>query len=322
MHSVIKAIIVTLTLLYSQLLFSQNKSNDYYSSQISVAGMQRSLSFIANEMTKGRLTGTPGSLITASYIRDQFSRLGLIPFYSRTFTQSFKVDSLVTGRNIIGVLTAQYYTDQYIVISAHYDHLGIIGGKIYNGADDNASGVTSLLTIANLFAKMKGDKEGPRKNIIFALFDAKESSMAGSEYFISHLPVNRSQISININIDQIGCTFAPPGENKNYLLYVADKKIRSSVKRELDIIKRFYLPEMDIDHTFYNSPAFYDLFLKTSDHNSFSRAGIPAMLFTSGIHMHTYKPTDVHYFIDYEILKERTKLIFLFADRFMKMPAQ
>ncbi|MDZ4059111.1 MAG: M28 family peptidase, partial [Bacteroidales bacterium] len=79
--------------------------------------------------------------------------MGMIPFYSSTFTQSFPVNNLstsekITGRNIIGVIPSLYYTDEYILISVHYDHLGIIGGRVYNGADDNASGVSALLSIA------------------------------------------------------------------------------------------------------------------------------------------------------------------------------
>ena len=83
----------------------------------------------------------------------------MIPFYSQTFTQSFKLpegeDGAKFGRNVIGVIPSLYYTDEYILITAHYDHLGILGGRIYNGADDNASGVASLLTIASLFSEMR-----------------------------------------------------------------------------------------------------------------------------------------------------------------------
>lgn len=319
MHKLIKAIIVIWLLSGFTALSAQNKTPESYTNYISAEYLQNTLSFIANDLTKGRQTGTPGALITASFLRGEFERLGLSPFYHQTFTQSFRIDSSQTGRNIIGVLPAQYYTDQYIVISAHYDHLGIIGGQIYNGADDNASGVTSLLAIADMFVRMRAERNGPRKNIIFALFDAKESSMAGSEYFVATLPIKKSQIRLNINIDQIGCTFAPPGENNNYLLYVADSKVRANIRKDLDMVRRFYVPDLEIDHTFYGSSGFYELFLRTSDHYSFSRAGIPSVLFTSGIHMHTYKPTDVHFFIDYPALIERTKLIFLFADRYMRM---
>ena len=288
-----------------------------YTTRISADKLKSSLSFISDDLTKGRAAGTPGSLIVTSYLRSEFERLGMIPFYSHTFTQSFKLpegeDGAKYGRNVIGVIPSLYYTDEYILITAHYDHLGILGGRIYNGADDNASGVASLLTIASLFSEMRIRREGPRKNIIFALFDAKEVDLAGSTYFTRHLPVPVSKIGYAINIDQIGCTFAPPGKFDDYILYVADSKIRPMVRKMLEDYKNRYGVVMDINHTFYGSEAFYDVFLKTSDNYNLTKAGIPSMMFTSGIHMHTYKHTDDHFFINYPVLYERIKLMFLFT---------
>ncbi|MEA4867440.1 MAG: M28 family peptidase [Bacteroidia bacterium] len=281
--------------------------------------IKSTLSFVSDDLTKGRLTGTPGNMIVSSFLRDKLSSLGMIPFYSSTFTQSFPVQGGETiGRNVVGVLPSIYYSPKYIIISAHYDHLGILGGRIYNGADDNASGVTALLTIAEWFSNMRQQREGPRINIVFALFDAKESSLAGSEYFAKHLKVPVSDIIMNINLDQLGCTFAPPGNNENYILYVADKRIRSDIKRKLNINNGFYNLGMDIDHTFYGSNAFYEIFFKTSDQFNLSQKGIPSIMFTSGIHMHTYKPTDEHYFINYPVFINRIKLIYHLIEDFAK----
>lgn len=291
-----------------------------YSSRPDSAKIESTLSFISNNLTKGRLTGTSGNLIVSSFLRDKIASMGMIPFYSTTFSQSFKVpgDSVI-GRNIIGVLPSLYYTDKYIIVSAHYDHLGMLGGKIYNGADDNASGVTALLTIAQWFSQMRYNREGPRVNIIFALFDAKESSLAGSEYFANNLKIPVSNIKYNINLDQIGCTFAPPGDKENYLLYVADSRIKRQIRSKLELLNKFHNLEMDIDHSFYGSPAFYEVFFKTGDHYNLSKAGIPSILFTSGVHMHTYKPTDEYYFINYPVLINRIRLIYLLTHELTTM---
>ncbi|OFX80924.1 MAG: hypothetical protein CVU10_02580 [Bacteroidetes bacterium HGW-Bacteroidetes-5] len=311
MHYIRTVIFVFTLLLSSVISNAQSAELTKLTSTISSVKMQSQLSFLSNDLTKGRASGTPGNLIVSSFLREEFSRLGMIPFYSTTFTQSFTIpESSVIGRNIIGVIPSLYYTDQYILISAHYDHLGIIGGNIYNGADDNASGVTALLTIADLFSKMRELRQGPRKNIIFALFDAKESNLEGSNHFSKNLPVKSSKISHCLNIDQVGCTFAPPGKSDNYLLYVADSKIRGDIRKRMDDVKRQYGMDIEIDHSFYNSPAFYEIFLRTSDQYNTTAAGIPSVMFTSGIHMHTYKPTDEHYFINYPVLAERTKLLF------------
>ncbi len=289
-----------------------------YSSNPDSIKIESTLSFISNDLTKGRLTGTPGNLIVSSFLRNKLTQMEMNPFNSRTFTQSFRVpgDSII-GRNIIGVLPALYYSDNYIVISAHYDHLGILAGNIYNGADDNASGVTAALAIAEWFYQMRINREGPRINIIFAFFDAKESSLAGSEYFAKHLKIPASKIKYNLNLDQIGCTFAPPGNQENYLLYVADASIKNDIRQKLDRLNKFHNLKIDIDHSFYGSSVFYDVFLKTGDQHNLSKLGIPSILFTSGVHMHTYKPTDEYYFINYPVLINRIKLIYLLAQELL-----
>jgi Zn-dependent M28 family amino/carboxypeptidase len=290
---------------------------------VDTSEIKSTLSYIAHDLTRGRVTGSNGNMIVRTYLVQRLKEMGIQPFHSKSYTQSFRVaestylqDSVV-GRNVVGVLPSLYYSDKYIVISAHYDHLGILGGRIYNGADDNASGVTSLLKIAEWFSHMRYNREGPRANIIFALFDAKESNMAGSRHFVDNLPVPSSSIKFNINIDQIGCTFSPPGESDNYILYVADKSLREAARRKLDFVNYLNSLDIDIDHTFYNSPSFYELFFRTSDQYNLSQAGIPSIMFTSGIHMHTYKPTDEHYFINYKVLINRTKLIFEFIKELM-----
>ena len=315
MHIITSIIIVLLITFSSDKISAQTADLQKYSSVIDTLKVKNKLSFISDDLTRGRLTGTPGSTIVSSYLRKEYERMGLTPFFSETYTQSFPVPGgSIIGRNIIGVIPSLYYSDEYIIISAHYDHLGMLGGRVYNGADDNASGVTALLTIAEMFSQMRLLREGPRKNIVFALYDAKESSMAGSEYFAANLPISRNRITYNINIDQIGNTFAPPGDNLNYILYVASPSIRSDLARRLTNINRFLGLNMQIDHTFYNSPAFYDIFFRTSDQYSLAKRGVSSIMFTSGIHMHTYKPTDVHYFINYPVFINRIRLIFYLAD--------
>jgi len=266
------------------------------------------ITFMANDETYGRATGGAGNQLAASMIRGEFEKYGLIPFFHRTYTQSFKTNATI-GRNIIAVVQAQYYSEQYIVVSAHYDHLGILGGKIYNGADDNASGVAALLNLARVFSEMRANKEGPRKNIIFAAFDAKENNMAGSESFVGNLPIPAKNIICNINIDQLGSIFAPPAADTNYVLIVGANKYKD-FKRKIEAADKNGSAHLDINYDFYGSSEFADIFYKSSDQFSFVKKNIPSLLVTSGIHMHTYKPTDDFYFINYPVLTNRTRLIF------------
>ncbi len=306
------SIILLFLITFTQYAFSQN--SDKYASGIDRNVLEEYVTYLSDDLTLGRGIGTSGHSISGTMIREEFEKWGLIPFYDQSITQSFyknirDLKDSVIGRNIIGVVQAQQYSDQYIVVSAHYDHLGVLGGRIYNGADDNASGVAALLNIARQFSLMRAAKEGPRINIVFAAFDGKESNMAGSEYFMNSLPIPKKNILCNINIDQIGTIFAPPRADTNYVL-VLGANTNKDLKRKIDAVNRFYNLNIDVDYSFYGSPAFADLFYKSSDQHSFVKKGIPSLLFTSGIHMHTYKPTDDYYFINWQVLENRTKLIF------------
>jgi len=267
------------------------------------------LSFFADDRMEGRASNGKGALLTISLVNNLFAKWDLIPFYNSSYVQTFKMDTL-TGRNIAGVILANGYSEEYIVVSAHYDHLGVMNGNIYNGADDNASGVTAVMTLANLFSRLKTSSVHLRKNIIFLLLDGKEHNLAGSEDFLKRLPVPVKKIVCNINIDQIGTTFAPPGTNEKYMLVLGERKNRHIITTKLDAANRFYETGFDLDYSFYKSPSFAELFFRSSDQYSFAKKGIPSVLVTSGIHMHTYKTTDDHYFINYPVLAERTRLLF------------
>jgi len=289
-------------------LFAQSQDLKKYTKSIDLIYMKDVLTYLSDDTLEGRGTSTIGQLIAGTMIAREFERNGMIPFYHRTFTQSFQKDTLIV-RNIIGVVRARYYSEKYIVVSAHYDHLGILGGKIYNGADDNASGVAMMMTLAKLFSDMRAAGDGVYTNIIFAAFDGKEHNMVGSDAFVKKLPISKNNIICNINIDQIGTIFAPPTVDTNYVLVLGTKSNRG-YKKIVESANINSGSNLSINYNYYGSPDFADIFYKASDQYSFIKAGIPALVFTSGIHMHTYKPTDDYYFMNYPVLFKRTALIF------------
>jgi len=277
------------------------------SAQIDSSFLTDMVTYLSDDSLTGRGMGTTGGLLAGTMIARQFDKQDLIPFYHRTFTQSFTKDTII-GRNIIGVVRARYYSEKYIVVSAHYDHLGVLNGKIYNGADDNASGVGMLLTLSRYFSALRAEGKGVPVNIIFAAFDGKEHNMSGSEIFIKNLPVSKRDIICNINLDQIGSTLAPPAKDTNYVLVLGTKS-NPGYKKPIEAARFRMKHPISIDYGYYGSATFAEIFYRTSDHYSFAKERIPALLFTSGIHMHTYKPTDDYYFINFPILYNRTLFI-------------
>ncbi len=299
------------------------------------------MTWLAHDMNHGRATGSIDAIRTARYIETHFQKYGLEPLCGNSFYQPFPADSAsnAAGRNIIGIVPSAVPSDEYIIITAHYDHLGILDGNIYNGADDNASGVTVLLNLADMFGTMRKTKTGPDKNIIFAALDAKELNMAGSKAFVDRLiqkesmsasistirpasdtsrnpeeefpGIPKDRIICAINIDQIGTVLEPVHEaDTNFVIVLGENTLPKKHRGLIDMCNRYYNINLDIDHTFYGSENFTDLFYRLSDQIVFHEAGIPALIFTSGFHRHTYKTTDDPDIISYPVMKKRTMLIF------------
>ena len=277
------------------------------------AKQERLMTWLSHDMNHGRATGTRDAARVARYIETHFRQYGLEPFCEGSFYQPFPADSAsgTVGRNVIGFVPSAVPSDEYVLITAHYDHLGVLDGNIYNGADDNASGVTVLLNLADMFGTMKKTRTGPDKNIIFAALDAKELNMAGSKHFVNHLIIGKDSIICAINIDQIGTVIEPVHEaDTSFVIVLGEQTLRRQDRGLIDMCNRYYNIGLDIDHTFYGSENFTRLFYQLSDQIVFHEAGIPALVFTSGFHRHTYKTTDDPDIISYPVMKKRTLLIF------------
>jgi hypothetical protein len=274
---------------------------------------ERLLSYLANDCARGRSVGTLAHQNIGQYIRYHFEQYGLKPFQGHYY-QHFRCDSTKVGRNVVGFIPSVIPSDEYIIISAHYYHIGALNGFVYNGADDNASGVTALMNLAEMFGSMHKAKMGPDKNIIFVAFDAKELSMAGSRHFVKQLGIPKKNIVCAINMDQIGSTLEPVHEGiKDYLIILGENTLKKEDRGKIGLCNRFYNINLDIDYTFYSSEAFTTLYYKLSDQVAFEEAGIPALLLTSGFHSHTYKISDDMNIISFPTLKKRTVLVFYFV---------
>lgn len=304
-----RKLLVSLLLLVQALLAS-GQTHVSYENLMGTEELRQSLDYLANELTEGRATGSDGKMEAEQFIRERFRSYGLKPF-NWNYTQSFPYNDTTIVRNVVGVIPANRMSDEYIIIGAHYDHLGRLGGQIYSGADDNASGVAALLALARSFATMRANGAGPGKNLIFVAYDGKELDMAGSEYFVKHLPFPAEKIVCAINMDMLGTTLAPVHRNRpDYLIVLGENTLPSSMQgiiRRSNTNARF---GMDIDYSFYGSDNFTDMVYRTGDQYSFRQKRIPSLLFTSAFHDHTYKPTDKIDIIDFGMLHRRTTLIF------------
>ncbi|VAW16585.1 hypothetical protein MNBD_BACTEROID03-2709 [hydrothermal vent metagenome] len=156
----------------------------------------QNLKIISHDSMQGREYLTEGNRKTRDFINKEFSKLELQSVVGTGYLQRFSVDSLSSGTNIIGKITGA--TAKTIVITAHYDHLGVVAGDIYNGADDNASGVSALIAIAAFYKKKL-----PNHTIVFAALDGEEVGLIGAQYLLNNYPSNVNDIVLNINLDMI-----------------------------------------------------------------------------------------------------------------------
>ena len=203
------------------------------------------------------------------------------------------VPSNCNARNIIGLLEGSdaKLKEEYIIVGGHFDHLGVSEKKgvknIYNGADDNASGVTGVIELAKHYS---GLKERPKRSIIFILFDAEEKGLIGSSYFIKNLPkgINKSKIVAMVNLDMIGRY--NDKEGVSIAGYDSSKEGESIIK---ELSKETKLKLSNNNKLFYGS-----------DHVNFYTNNIPVFFLNTGLHKDYHKSTDTAEKIDYEKMSE------------------
>lgn len=326
------ALTVSLYLLTFNQVQAQNAmSREHMNGKKKVTESQLSyqLSFLCDSICQGRGFATRGGYEAAFWLEGQFDRIGLLkmgPTYGkRVYTGPKKI-----GRNIVGMLPgSKYFTrDHYVVVGAHYDNLGQLAGKMYPGADSNASGTVALLNIAEMMKAIRDFGKSHNYNVIFVAFDGKEHDMAGSKAFWKMLEygelkdpqtgkvITKDRIHLMVNIDQIGSTLSPlKSGRKDYIIMLGTESLKPVKRDMLSICNRMYGIDLDIDLTYYGSPDFTKMFYRLSDQRVFIDNGIPAVLFTSGITMNNNKTWDLPDTIDIDVFKKRIFLMYHWLEK-------
>jgi len=236
---------------------------------------------LAHDSMGGRRTGSQGSERARRYIEREFATAGASPI-GAAFAHSFTFESrtgTVRGVNVVARIPGTERSDRVIVITAHYDHLGERNGEIFNGADDNASGVAAMLAIARLFAASP-----PRHTIVFAALDAEESGLRGAQAFVADPPVPLSSIALNVNLDMVGRNAA--GE-----LWVAGTHHLPVLKPFVERMAADAPVRLRIGHDRPGVPG-QDDWTGSSDHGAFHARGIPFLYFGVEDHADYHKESD------------------------------
>lgn len=206
--------------------------------------------------------------------------------------KSERVDQPVETANVMGFLEGTDRKDEVVVISAHYDHVGVDEkGQIYNGADDDGSGTCAVMELAEAFARAKKEGHGPRRSFLFLWVTGEEKGLLGSEYFADHDPViPLKNIICNLNIDMIGRVDKKHEANPDYTYIIGSDKLSS----ELHAISEKANKEsvnLELDYEF-NDPNDPNKFYYRSDHYNFAKNKIPVAFYFTGVHEDYHRPGD------------------------------
>ena len=292
------------------------KSVTDYASSITSQELQELLYVYASDSFEGRETGTPGQKKAIDFLTHFYSTHSIQPAKgSINYLQPMALNikgNIVETENVVAIIKGSEFPDEYIVISSHLDHVGIQGGEIHNGADDDGSGTVALLEIAEAFQTAVAEGQGPKRSIVFLHVTGEEKGLLGSKYYTDNPLYPLSQTMVNLNIDMVG-RLDPKREDKDprYVYLIGSDKLSLDLHEISETVNQKYM-QYKLDYT-YNDDQDPNRFYYRSDHYNFAKNNIPVIFYFNGTHDDYHRPSDTPEKINYPILAERTQLIFYTA---------
>ncbi|MDR9401632.1 MAG: M28 family metallopeptidase [Psychroflexus sp.] len=309
--------IITIGLLFiPAVLTAQFKKAEKYANSITAEELKEMLFTFASDEFEGRNTGEKGQKKAAEYIADFYVENNIkSPIAKNDYFQeiptSFYDDEYPPTENVLGFIPGK--TDEIIVISAHYDHLGTKEGEVYNGADDDGSGSMAILEIAEAFKKAVDSGYQPKRGILFLHVTAEEKGLIGSDYYTKNPVFPLEQTISNLNIDMIGRVDKRHEDNPEYIYLIGSDRLSDDLHKISEKANNKTV-KLALDYK-YNKKTDPNRFYYRSDHYNFAKHDIPVIFYFNGTHQDYHQPTDTPDKINYDLLEKRTKLIFYTAWR-------
>ena len=252
---------------------------------VDAARLLEDVRVLSADAMEGRGAGTPGGAMARAYVARRFADAGLKP-HGASFEQEFRLPAGGEGKgagrsgvNLVGYVRGRTHPERFIVVTAHYDHLGVRDGRIYNGADDNASGVAVLLQLAARF----GGERRPENSIIFAALDAEELGLLGAHALVRRLKAEKLALSLNVNLDMVG-------RSERGELYAAGTHHTPALRPLLERVAARAPAKLLLGHD--RPEQGKDDWTGQSDQFAFHRAGVPFIYFGVEDHGDYHRPTD------------------------------
>ena len=314
---------IILLLLFISNLYGQTDLSAKYSKSITSKELKELLYVYASDYFEGRDTGERGQKIAVDFLRNYYQKQNIeAAINTKDYFQEMILNirgKNVKTENVVAIITGSENPEEYIVISAHLDHVGQKNGQIYNGADDDGSGNVAMLEIAEAFQIAVKENNRPKRSIIFLHVTGEEKGLLGSRYYTENPLYPLKETIANLNIDMIG-RLDPKRVDKdpNYIYLIGSDKLSNELHEVSELVNRKYT-NLILDYTF-NAENDPNRFYYRSDHYNFAKNGIPVIFYFNGTHEDYHQPTDTADKINYDILQKRAKLIFHTAWELANMP--
>ena len=291
-----------------------------YKNSITPAELSKHLYIVADDNMEGRNTGEPGQKRAGEYLINEYKKNGIsfppgaTDFYQKVPSEFMKrgfAPKLNDSENIWTFIEGSEKPQEIIVISAHYDHVGMKNGEVFNGADDDGSGTVALLEIAQAFKKAKDDGFGPKRSILFLHVTGEEHGLHGSRFYSENPLFPIENTVVDINIDMIGRRDTLHPKTNNYVYVIGSDRLSSELHTINEEVNAKYT-QLELDYK-YNDRKDPERIYFRSDHYNFAKKGIPAIFFFNGIHADYHLSSDTPDKIEYDALAKRTQLAFVLA---------
>jgi hypothetical protein len=243
---------------------------------IDSVSLLRALSVLAHDSMEGRAAGSAGGARARRYLLSRLQEIGVQPI-ADGLEKPFPLRDRGTGVNLVGRLPGRV-SSPWIVLSAHYDHEGIRGGEVFNGADDNASGTATVLEIARALTE-----EPLEHPVVIALFDAEERGLGGARSFVADPPIPLADVALNVNLDMVA--------RADGRLWAGGAYHTPSLRSVLEEVASRAPLELRLGHDRPGAPEGDDWTMQ-SDHGAFHEQGIPFVYFGVEDHPDYHRPTD------------------------------
>lgn len=278
---------------------------------------------MAQSGTLGRISLKTDDVNIPMFMVNETFATSILPTIStentaKSITTSIKMDiesksENLDSENVAAFIKGSEKPNEILVISAHLDHEGVKNGEIYNGADDDGSGTIAIVEIAEAFKEAVKNGHGPKRSILFLHVTGEEKGLLGSKYYTDMDPIFPLEDTVaNLNIDMIGRTDPKrKSENRNYVYLIGSDKLSTELHNISEEINSEYC-NIELDYT-YNDENDPNRYYYRSDHYNFAKNNIPVIFYFNGTHDDYHKPTDTPDKIEYDLLENRTKLVFYTA---------